>query len=346
MRARHEHDERIRAEVKLLRVLACFPVLLATVWAAAAIWFDGPASRPLAGVLAAVFVVAAWGALLGLRLRWRGFAAFGVLFAGVLAWWLSLEPSNTRAWQPSVARLPEVVVTGERITFRNVRDFHYRSDSDFDPVWEERSFDLADVLGADMFLCQWGPKLIAHTIASWEFADGSHLAVSIETRKTIGQSYSAIRGFFRQYALYYAVAEERDVIAVRTNYRGERCRLYRLTMPADLARAVLLEYAVKINSLARKPRWYNAFDHNCTTTIRRNARVVGGATGGWDWRFLVNGYLDELGWERGTIQTDGLSLEALRARSDITALARSADQTPDFSARIRSDLPGPPRSRS
>ena len=52
---------------------------------------------------------------------------------------------------------------------------------------------------------------------NWEFDDGRHLAVSIETRKERGEVYSALRGFFRQYELYYVVADERDVVRLRTN---------------------------------------------------------------------------------------------------------------------------------
>lgn len=78
---------------------------------------------------------------------------------------------------------------------------------------------LDKLRGAHLFICYRGPTLIVHTIASWEFADGSPLAVSIETRKEQGESYSAIRGFFRQYELYYVVADERDLLRLRTNYR-------------------------------------------------------------------------------------------------------------------------------
>ena len=71
----------------------------------------------------------------------------------------------------------------------------------------------------------------AHTHMSWAFTDGQHIAISIETRKEVGESYSAVAGFFRQYELYYVVADERDVIRLRTNYRGEQVYLYPLRTP-------------------------------------------------------------------------------------------------------------------
>ena len=37
-----------------------------------------------------------------------------------------------------------------------------------------------------------------------------HVAMSIETRKEVGETYSAERGFFRYYELIYTISDERD----------------------------------------------------------------------------------------------------------------------------------------
>ena len=155
----------------------------------------------------------------------------------------------------------------------------------------------------DLFLSFWGPTQIAHTIVSWEFDDGQHLAISIETRKEKGESYSALRGFFRQYELYYVVADERDLVGLRTNYRGEQVYLYRIRVPRSQARALLVDYLDEVNQLADHPQWYNALTQNCTTTIRGHAQNIG-AGGRLDWRLLANGHLDQLLYERGQIDTD------------------------------------------
>jgi Domain of unknown function (DUF4105) len=56
-------------------------------------------------------------------------------------------------------------------------------------------------------------------------------------QREIGENYSAIGGFFRQYELIYIVAGERDVIRVRTNFRrGEDVYLYRTTASPEKAR--------------------------------------------------------------------------------------------------------------
>jgi hypothetical protein len=320
------------------RIPIAIVLLLGVGWSVLALWFDGPASRPLAGALAALFALTCAGAAVRLRPFRRAALAVAVAIGLVVAWWLSIPPRNDRDWMPDVARLPHARVDGDRITIENVRDFHYRSENDFDVRWETRTWDLSKLRGVDLYLSSWGSPYIVHTIMSWEFADAPPLAISIETRKERGESYSAVRGFFRQYELYYVVADERDVVALRTNQRGERVWLYRLHTSPELARAVLLDYLREIDALAEHPRWYNALTHNCTTTIRYHVREVA-PTRPLSWKLLVNGYLDQLAYERGTVDTS-LPFDELRAESEITERARAIGDAPDFSARIRAGLPG------
>jgi hypothetical protein len=319
----------------LLRVLAV-PLVA---FCCAALWFDGPSARWLAGLLAAACALASL-ALLFRRPARRNLPLALLPPAAVLAWWLSLQPRNDRPWQPDVARLPAVTFDGSRVTIGNVRDFRWRSDADFDERWESRSFDLAQVAALDLFVCYWGPRAIAHTILSWEFADGRRLAISIETRKEQGEEYSALRGFFRQYELYYVVADERDVIRVRTDCRGEDLYLYRLRTPPARARALLEQYLQRIDRLGDEPEWYNALDKNCTTVIFDHVVPVVGRMP-FDLRMLANGRLDEMFHEMGVVNAT-LSYEQLRAASAVSAAARAAGDAADFSERIRQDLPARP----
>jgi len=313
---------------------------LASLWAAAALWIDGPESRVLAGTLAGGVVLIAVIAAVLVR-PWRRAALVAFLpFAMVLGWWLMLPPSSDRDWQPDVARLPTATLDGALLTLRNVRNFAYRGESDFTEHWETRTYDLDTLVGFDVFIAFWGPTLYGHTIASWAFADGSHLAVSIETRKEKGEEYSAPRGFFRQYELYYVVADERDLIGLRTNHRGEQVQLYRIGGVMGNGRELLLDYVKEVNALAEQPRWYNALTHNCTTSIWHHTKAVGSGPA-LGWRLLANGYLVDLAHERGTVNTS-LPLDELKRRSDITARARSAADRDDFSEAIREGLPPRP----
>jgi hypothetical protein len=322
-----------------VKLVFSIPVVLAlAAWSAACLWIDGPSSRVLAGLLAAGFSLVVLVVVALVRPIWRMWLAFALLFVGVQAWWLGIEPSNDRNWLPDVARPPTARFDGDRVTIENVRNFHYRSETDYDERWETRTFDLSKLCGIDMFLSYWGSPMIAHTITSWAFEDGQHLAVSIETRKEQGEEYSALLGFFRQFELYYVAADERDLIRLRTNHRGEDVYLYRLETPLPLARALLVDYLEEMNRLAERPRWYNALTHNCTTTIRRHVRQVA-PRNPFSWKILVNGYIDQLGYDRGTIDTS-LPFEELRRRSAISEKGLAAGHVRDYSRVIREGLPG------
>ena len=318
-------------------LLCAVVAFLAAAWGFGAVWFDGPfgAGNKLAAVLFAVAVVMA---LLFVRPLWRKLGVFIVLLAGMLGWWLTLSPTNEANWQPDVAQRAWADVQGDEVTFHNVRNCDYRTETDYTPHWETRIVRLSQITGIDLAIDYWGSPWIAHPIVSFQFADAPPLCFSIETRKKAGQSYSTIGGLYRQFELIYVVADERDVIRLRTNYRKENIYLYRTTISPTQARERFLEYIDSLNALRTKARWYNAITTNCTTSIRTqhppNERPP------WDWRILLNGKGDELLYERHRIVTGGLPFSELKARSLIDARARAANDAPDFSKLIREGLPG------
>ena len=310
------------------------------VWGAAALWFAGPGPAGLRGALAAAVLLSALGSALLVQPRLRAALALAAVAGLVFAWWGSLTPSNSREWQVDVSRAPTAEIHGDLVTVHDVRNFHYRSETDFDPRWEDRHFDLAKLEGLDMFFSHWGSPLIAHTIMSWSFSDGQHLAVSIETRKDKTEVYSAVAGFFRQYELIYIAADERDVVKLRTDFRNEDVYLYRLRPTKARARAFLVDYLEAMNALAEQPGWYNALTTNCTTTIRQRVMHAGGNVP-LSWKLLANGYLPELLYQRGTLDTS-LPFAELKAASHINERARAAGESENFSAAIRAGLPMPP----
>jgi hypothetical protein len=318
----------------MLRIARAFFVLLAfafSIWLFGALSFDGPGTW-----ISALLMLCLLGAMIWQKFRWRAWAAWGVFFAAALIWWFSLNPPATAEWQADVAQAATADVDGDVITFRNVRDFEYRSEKDFTPRWITREVKLSSLTGVDIAINYWGSPWMAHPIVSFTFSDAPPLAFSIETRKRAGQSYSAIGGLYRQYSLTCIVAEERDVLGVRAVHRkGEDVYLYRTTLSAEKARTRLLEYIATINSLAEKPRWYNAITTNCTTGIR--SQHTQGDRIAWDWRILVNGKGDEMMYEIGAFETRGLTFPKLKERAHANAAIIAADGTPDFSARIRAD---------
>jgi hypothetical protein len=306
------------------------------VWAFGALHYDFPV---LKGTVAWAFALAVLSAIFFVRGAWRKLGATFAGFALVLVWWLTLTPRNDRNWQPDVAQTAWAEVKGDDVTLHNVRNCDYRTETDFTPRWETRTVRLSQLTGMDIALCYWGSPYMAHPIISFQFADAPPVCFSIETRKEIGESYSAIGGFYRQYELIYIVADERDVIRVRSNFRsGEDVYLYRTAAPPEQARERFMDYIAALNDLHAHPRWYNAATTNCTTSIRTQHAAEKRAP--WDWRILVNGKGDELLFERGMLATGGLPFAGLKRGAQINARAKAADAAADFSAKIRTGSPG------
>jgi hypothetical protein len=221
--------------------LAGLAMLLAGLLGASAIWFRLAPAPPLREVLAAGLLLLALAAVVCLALRrWRVVALYGVCFAAVFGWWATLQPSNYRAWADDVARTTTGIVDGDRLEVRNVRNFLWHNDTDFEPRWGTRSYDLNALTDLDLIMSYWSGEAIAHTILSFGFSDGRHLAFSIEIRREKAESYSALAGFFRAYELSFIAADERDVVGVRTNVRGEDVRIYRLRVTPAKARGSCL----------------------------------------------------------------------------------------------------------
>lgn len=263
---------------------------------------------------------------------------FLLMFAVVLICWLLMQPSNSRDWQQDVALLPWAEIRKNMVTIHNIRNCDYRSETDYTVRHYDRTFDLAGLKSIDLAQVYWGSPFIAHTMLSFGFEGDGYVCFSVETRKEIGEKYSTVKGFFRQYELTYVVADERDLIRLRTSFRQEQVYLYRINASTEFVRNVFLAYLRKVNSLKDHPEWYNALTGNCTTGIRAHT-VPYDPDSSLDWRIIVNGFLDEMLYERQAIDTS-LPFPELKKRSLINEQAKRADKSPEFSQLIRSGLPG------
>ena len=326
----------------LVVVLAWFVISVLTLWAVAALCFDvrrGWLRYPAA----AVYVLLLLAILFLVKRPWLRLGAWAACFLAVLLWWFSLKPSNDRRWQTDVSRTAWAEAHGDQVVIHDVRNCEYRTEFDYTCSWEARTYKLSQLRGADAFIVYWGSPYIAHTMVSFQFGKKDFLAFSIETRKEVGQVYSAITGFFRQYELIYVAADERDVVRLRTNYRqGEDVYLFHLAASPARARDRFLEYIGRLNQLHEHAEWYNALTRNCTTSIFAQRKVTESALplfDAWNWQVLLNGKLDELLYRGGAFAAN-LPFEELRQRAYINPAARAADRDPEFSLRIREGRPG------
>jgi hypothetical protein len=308
-------------------------------WAVLALWFQLRRHALLRAVALSVWFLLAVATLVTL---WSGRAwlmplFYGAAFFGLLGWWWSIRASNDEMWADEGARTSSGLIAGEQVTLCNVRNFDWRSRTDYTPRWETRHYDLNAISSVDLVTSYWRGPAIAHVLVSFGFSNAEHVVFSVEIRRRRDQPYSEIAGFFKGFNLSVIAADERDVIRVRTNIRGEDDYLYRVRLAPAARRALFCAYIEQANSLVHTPRFYNTLTVNCTTLVYRMMRHIVGHLP-LDLRLVFSGYLPAYVYAVGGLDSR-YTLEQLRAFGRITDRARQADRSPDFSAAIRVGIP-------
>lgn len=334
----------------LIMLLISIVMVAFTVWGALAIYYSNlPAAdiRKIAACGFALFGLAMAGWYFFSVKRRRPLVVFAAALLLLLVWWSTIQPRQDRDWAPEYARPAHATINGDLVTIHDIRNFDYRTETDFTPRYYTKTFDLAKLDSVDVIASYWAGDAIAHIMLTFGFAGNDFVTVSIETRRERTESYSSIAGFFKQYELFYVVADERDLIRLRTNYRNdppEDVYLYRPRGPTGNGRRLFLDYIREINSLAEKPAFYNTLTTNCTTSILTHTRVNPGSHP-LSWKVLLSGYAPQYLYERGRIEIR-LTFDELKRRSHINAAAQAANHAAEFSQRIRAGLPAPSKLAS
>lgn len=325
-----------------------FPTMLAlltlvlTLWGGFALWFQLPARPWLRSTAIALWCLpplATLAAVAGVPGPWRWGPLVLVLAASAMVgWWRRIRPSHDRRWADDVAHMLVSQVQGDRVQLDHVRNFMWRSETDYDIRWESRQYDLSQLVSADLLLSYWMGPAIAHTLVSFGFADGRRLVFSLEIRRERGEAFSALGGFFRKFETVIIAADEQDIIRTRTHARAEDVYLYRLRLRPDQLRKVFLGYVERAEQLRQAPRFYNTLTSNCTTIVFELARRLSPSLP-LDYRLLFSGYFAEYVFDHGVL-TPGYSFVQLRQAGRITERALAGGPQEDYSKLIRRDVPG------
>lgn len=321
-------------------ILLGIAIALETGWGALALWIRAPLSAAWKLVVVLAWVTLALAAIAGLVWPrwWPGLVLHGAALAVVLVWWLRIRPSNDRPWLAEVARQTHGVINSNTVTLHNVRNFDWRSRTDYTPRWETRRYALDTLQSVDVALSYWGRPAIAHALVSFGFGDDDHVVFSVEIRRKQGDRFSEIGGFFKQYELSVIASTEADSLRVRTNVRGEDGYLYRIHMPEGAGRELFVAYVDAANRLQTTPRFYHTLTANCTTIVFQMARrIVPGLP--MDYRQLLSGYLPEYLYKLDALRGAASAAE-YRRRGRYTDRARATTDPAEFSRNIRQGVPG------
>lgn len=258
-----------------------------------------------------------------------------VVCALVFASWQNVKPSHDREWAASVAKLPYAQYEGENLHVFNIRNFDYRSETDFSARYYNKTYDLNGLETVDYILSYWDGNLaIAHVILSFGFANGDYLAVSVETRLQKDEPQGSLAGFFKQFELIYVLADEADVLRLRTNYRREQVYLYPTTTKKPAVRKLFDVVIGSVNQLYQQPEFYNTITDNCFSNLANKFNKVNERKVGFDYRRYAIGYSDQLLYEQNKMATD-LSFEAAKTFFHINQYVQDEATAEDYSLKIR-----------
>lgn len=299
----------------------------------------GPQGIPWWRVAGVCVLVLAVGLVWRLGSRGLALGALAVLCAGVFVWTRTVQPSLTRDWAPDLVRAARADVQGSRVTLHDIRDFRYRSTTDWDASWYSATYDTRELVRAWYIVEPFsGFEGAAHTMVSFEFSGDRFVSFSVEIRRERGETYSVLGGLFRQYEIIYVVGDERDLIQLRSNHRRDDVYLYPVRASQERTVAFFLDMVQRMNALQARPEFYNSFTSNCTTNLVRHLEKVSETNVPYDHRTLLPAYSDELAFALGLIDSD-VGLAETRERHRINTLALAAQGRDDFSLRIRGRAP-------
>jgi hypothetical protein len=317
-------------------VIACM-----TAWTSLAIYYSNLSDDNMRTGMAIGFAACTAAAFLFIKKRLRTIIGYLIIFCLIVVWWLNIKPSNDRNWQPDVAVLPYAIIQDNIVTIHNIRNLSYRTETDFDVQYYNKTFNLDTLDSVDLIAVYWMGDAIAHIMMSFGFQGKDFIAFSIETRKEKEEGYSTIKGFFKQYELIYIAGDERDLIRVRTDYRKpqEDVYLYRIRFNRERAQKLFMEYIKQINAMKEKPVWYNTLTTNCTTNIIMHIKTFSDRIR-YNWKILLSGYTPQYAYEIGALNTS-LPFAELKKKSYINPRAHVVGNDPEFSRKIREGLPWP-----
>ena len=249
------------------------------------------------------------------------------------------RPAVDRNWTADNARTPEARFDGTTVTVHDVRNFEWRTKTDFTARWETRRYDLARLESVWFLVEPFGDiRGPAHTFVSFGFARPAggteYVAVSVELRKEVGETYHPVRGLFREYELSYVVGDERDLVRLRSNVRHDSVFLYRVQTTPEKGRTLFRAMLERANELRTAPEFYNTLTSSCTTNIVDHVNAIAPRRVPFSYKVLLPAFADELAYDLGLLDRSRPFAE-LRREALINPRALAAADDPDFSEKIR-----------
>ena len=247
--------------------------------------------------------------------------------------YLLTTPTNQGPWQTHYEKIASVELYGSFATIHNFRRARYDETGAAKKIdWSERKVNIDELQSVWYGISVFSSPGLAHTFLSFDFGDEDPVVISVEARMRPEQQYSPLKGALDNYHLIYVIADERDIIGVRTHKRSEE--VYFMPVNADKKRLqkMFVDMITRANSLDNQPEFYNTFTSNCTNSIMSETKIPA-----WQYyldpRIILSGLSDRIAYQYGVLDQN-YSREVLREASHIGADGFT-DDDPYFYNRIR-----------
>lgn len=331
----------LRFGLSLAWVLAWCSAIVLGVWAFGAIWYFQLLPEWAAKIFSVVFLSYFVWLWFTVKIKTVLLQRLSFSIAGVYCLTLLQQPMIDRTWAADQAELPKVLIETDNVSVQNFRANRYRSESDFDVSYKQFDFKLSE-LRRVWFLVQkftWMQGL-AHTFLTFEIETATgpqYFSVSVEIRREKGESYSPIKGIFRNYELNYVIGSEIDLIGVRTVMRPkDQVWMFPLNTDPKSVQMLFVDISDRMNQLAQKPEFYSTFFNNCTNNlVGHTYELTAESINAWDPRIVLPGYSARFAFDNALIGNGQESFQQLSDRCRIDPLARRHGLKAGFSQAIR-----------
>lgn len=245
-----------------------------------------------------------------------------------------IRPDNSQVWALEQDRKPRITFDGDLVHVKNVRNFTWRTENDFDMGWYERTYDLRKLDSMHYVVASFAHwEAVAHVFVCFGFSDGQHVAISVEGHRLKGRPYGVLSSMFRQFQLIYIVGDERDVVGLRGAIWKDPVFFYPARTTQERKRAIFVDMMKRAHSLEEDPEFYHLIFNNCMNNILYHLRRLGGRPLPSDLQMLLTGLSDRVAHRLGYIDTELPFEEARRAfRVDKWMQRTALDE--DFSQRL------------
>lgn len=283
------------------------------------------------------------GALLGLAVigapfvlgRKRSMSLILSIVASVGLFWATQAPSNQRDWAPIASKTPHAEIDGTKVHFKNVRNFRHNEDGTATHDWYDATYDVSEIeRGYFLMTTFGGVEGLAHVMVSFEFKGERFLVMSVEIRREVGEEYHPIGGMFRQFELYYVVADERDALALRTHVHKDPTWLIPMNAGPEKTGEFFLDMVRRANELHAEAQWYNSITSSCASNLADHYEVINNVSLPPDYRILLPGFSGEILAELDLLP-EGMSVEEAMASFRVDEKARGLELDDSWSTNLR-----------